>query len=93
MRAVVVLETESIGSGPSQPSSLNKGDSVASEGHRAGNKRQKQKQKETRKREGGHLSQEDKELPLGREDIGAAHSQMAVYKGKRNVCVSCPVFE
>jgi hypothetical protein len=42
----------------------------------------RRKRKRGREREDGHLSWEDRGLPLDREETDTAHRQMAVYKGK-----------
>ena len=47
----------------------------------------KDKGKETREREEGYMSPEDKGLPLDREETDVAHRKMVVYKSKGKPCV------
>ena len=80
------------------PRSQHKGDLLAPEGQRAGNKRQSQKIENEREEDKGarekgesHLPQSFKGLPLYGEETSMAHRQMAFYKeekGKPSVRMS-----
>lgn len=81
-----------------RPSSQHKRDAFATEGQRAGNKKQKDRRQEMREKgkeiwggEKEYLPQRDNGLPLDREGIGMIQRKMAAYRGKgeTQVRMSC----